>query len=256
MSQQIIAIGAAPNDHTGDTIREAFEKTNENITELYNALGPNAVIEEFNDWFVAASSNFTITSAGTGSFSAAGSADYSLNQQGIIGLNTGTTAVGHTSISQAGASTCLGIGEAIAEARLNLVAPLSDGADRYLVHVGFHDSLTAVATDGCYFRYSDDINGGKWQAVCVSNGVETVADTNVLAAVSTVKKFRVVINPLATSAAFYIDGVLVATIATNIPSSNGRQTSYLTQIRKTIGLNARSINVDTSYKKITLTSPR
>lgn len=40
MSQQTINIGAAPNDHTGDTIRSAFNKANLNFTEIYGANGP------------------------------------------------------------------------------------------------------------------------------------------------------------------------------------------------------------------------
>ncbi len=39
MTQQIIDIGSAPNDGTGDTIREAFEKVNENFTDLYAGAG-------------------------------------------------------------------------------------------------------------------------------------------------------------------------------------------------------------------------
>lgn len=36
MSQQIINIGALPNDGTGDPLRTAFEKINNNFTELYS----------------------------------------------------------------------------------------------------------------------------------------------------------------------------------------------------------------------------
>lgn len=36
MSQQFIGIGVAPNDRLGDPIREAFDKANQNFTELYN----------------------------------------------------------------------------------------------------------------------------------------------------------------------------------------------------------------------------
>jgi len=36
MSQQFINVGTAPDDHTGDPVRTAFTKTNENFTELYN----------------------------------------------------------------------------------------------------------------------------------------------------------------------------------------------------------------------------
>lgn len=37
MAQQTINIGTAANDGTGDTIRDAFDKTNDNFTELYAA---------------------------------------------------------------------------------------------------------------------------------------------------------------------------------------------------------------------------
>lgn len=36
MTQQIINVGAAPNDGTGDPLRTCFTKTNSNFTELYN----------------------------------------------------------------------------------------------------------------------------------------------------------------------------------------------------------------------------
>ncbi len=39
MAQQTINIGASPNDGTGDFVRDAFDKTNDNFTELYGAGG-------------------------------------------------------------------------------------------------------------------------------------------------------------------------------------------------------------------------
>jgi len=42
MTQQIIDIGADPNDGEGDPIRIAFEKCNENFSELYNQAGGQA----------------------------------------------------------------------------------------------------------------------------------------------------------------------------------------------------------------------
>lgn len=38
MAQQTIDIGSAPNDGTGDPIRDAFDKCNDNFTELYGSL--------------------------------------------------------------------------------------------------------------------------------------------------------------------------------------------------------------------------
>lgn len=44
MTQQIVDIGAAPNDGTGDNFREAFDKLNDNDTELFAGLLDNRVI--------------------------------------------------------------------------------------------------------------------------------------------------------------------------------------------------------------------
>ena len=44
MSQQLIDIGTAGNDGTGDSIRVSFDKTNQNFTELYAVYGINGKI--------------------------------------------------------------------------------------------------------------------------------------------------------------------------------------------------------------------
>lgn len=38
--QQVINIGTSPNDHTGTTLRSAFDMCNDNFTELYSRQGP------------------------------------------------------------------------------------------------------------------------------------------------------------------------------------------------------------------------
>jgi len=47
MAKQIINIGASANDGTGDPLRNAFDKTNDNFNELYFALGGNSVTTLF-----------------------------------------------------------------------------------------------------------------------------------------------------------------------------------------------------------------
>ena len=42
MAKQSIGIGSAANDGTGDPLRTAFDKINDNFTELYNATGAGA----------------------------------------------------------------------------------------------------------------------------------------------------------------------------------------------------------------------
>ena len=42
MAKQSIFVGSLPNDGTGDTLRDAMIKCNDNFTELYNAHAPNS----------------------------------------------------------------------------------------------------------------------------------------------------------------------------------------------------------------------
>ncbi|CDX19502.1 hypothetical protein MPLA_1190026 [Mesorhizobium sp. ORS 3359] len=62
MAQQTINTGATADDGTGDPIRDAFDKANDNFTELYTAIG--ALPEQIRDVIGAAlvaGSNVTIT---------------------------------------------------------------------------------------------------------------------------------------------------------------------------------------------------
>jgi hypothetical protein len=45
MAQQTIGIGSAPNDGTGDPIRNAFIKCNDNFTELYAATSGSLALD-------------------------------------------------------------------------------------------------------------------------------------------------------------------------------------------------------------------
>ena len=48
MAQQVINIGAAANDGTGDPLRDCFDKINDNFSELYT-LGPAGANFNFDD---------------------------------------------------------------------------------------------------------------------------------------------------------------------------------------------------------------
>lgn len=44
MAKKSIGLGTTANDHSGDSLRVAGGKINDNFTELYNALGINGVL--------------------------------------------------------------------------------------------------------------------------------------------------------------------------------------------------------------------
>lgn len=69
---------------------------------------------------------------------------------------------------------------------------------------------TATDNDQSFFRYEDDVNGGRWQAVTSVNGTDDAADTGVTVAVST--PYRLCIHFDANRVPrYYINGALVAT---------------------------------------------
>lgn len=71
MAQQIINVGTNPNDGTGDTLRGAFVKTDDNFTDLYtnkqNTLVSGTNIKTINGSSVLGSGDLTISGGVTGS---------------------------------------------------------------------------------------------------------------------------------------------------------------------------------------------
>lgn len=70
MAKQVINIGASPNDGTGDFVRNAFDKTNDNFTELYDGKQDTLVsatnIKTINGASVLGSGDLAISGGGGG----------------------------------------------------------------------------------------------------------------------------------------------------------------------------------------------
>ncbi len=105
---------------------------------------------------------------------------------------------------------------------INLTA-LSDGVNTYTTYIGMSDADSTSAglepDNGCYFRYTDSVNGGNWQIVCANSGVRTATNTAVPANTNFVN-LGVSVNADASLVTFYIDSVSVGSVATNIPTVN------------------------------------
>lgn len=71
-------------------------------------------------------------------------------------------------------------------------------------------SVVATDNDQVFFRYEDDINSGKWQAIDSIGGTDTATDTSVTAAVNTRYHLQIVIDS-GRVARFYLNGALVRT---------------------------------------------
>lgn len=142
-------------------------------------------------------------------------------------ITVGTTAVAVVGVvTSRSASTNglndiqLGVGKSIAGGLLQMSATLATVGTPYTVRAGFCNNPNSD-TAGVFFRY--DQTQSVWQAVCKTGGVETVVNTDITVAVSTTYRWRIEINAAGNQALFYIDGVLKATIATNIPTGTGNR---------------------------------
>ena len=70
------------------------------------------------------------------------------------------------------------------------------------------------------FRFSSDVDTN-YMAVCQTDGThQTLVDTGVVASATAVHIFKIIPTVSGTQVTFYIDGVLVATISTNVPSTS------------------------------------
>jgi ribosomal protein S18 len=67
MAREIIQIGTVPNDGTGDTLRDSFDKSNDNFSELYSVSGWGYYVDSLTTPTITANTSFTqITIDGTG----------------------------------------------------------------------------------------------------------------------------------------------------------------------------------------------
>jgi hypothetical protein len=184
---------------------------------------------------------FTSTTSGTGASSAGTTAP--AGRIGMLDLSTGTDTTGRSVISSSTAGVLFGGGRHRMRCDAQVVNA-SDGTETFTVRVGYIDSSSAESADGAFFRYTHSVNGGEWEAVTRSNGSETAADTNVTVSAGNYRVFEIEVNAAGTSVAFYIDGALVATNSTNIPTGAGRNTGHGIGIFKSAGTTARSVLLD------------
>jgi hypothetical protein len=134
---------------------------------------------------------------------------------------------------------------------------LSNSTNRYAYVVGFGTSAANTAVpyfqNGVYFSYSDSVNSGNWQLIATKAGVSTTTNTATVVG-TTYTTLHININAAGTTATFYINGVSVGTVASNLPVVSVAPAAY---IQKSIGSAATSsANHDMVYMYQSLTSPR
>lgn len=217
----------------------------------------NFIILEFDigNW----GSLFTSSASGTGATStmidgATASAGVNSTEKAIgvhrLGVGTTSTGMGYVGIgSQSAGSIRFASQELRWGTRFQLV-DLSTGSETFSAWLGFYHVITAAPTFGAYFRYNHAVNGGRWECCTQINAV----DSGVLPTAGQYQVFEIKINTAGTAITYYIDGTLVATITTDISTSNQLFAGNL--IRKSAGTTDRFAYIDAQYLAIERLSTR
>lgn len=135
MAQQTINIGSAPNDGTGDPLRTAFDKTNDNFNELYAGAGGVAdnsvtyakLADEFTTSAAVAASNVDFSTAQV--FTKTLSADTTLTfSNASIGMVKDLVITGNHTLTLPAGSTVAGTYDGTVS---NLIQVVVTGASQY-----------------------------------------------------------------------------------------------------------------------------
>ena len=135
MAQQTINIGSAPNDGTGDPLRTAFDKTNDNFNELYAGAGGVAddsvtyakLADEFTTSAAVAASNVDFSTAQV--FTKTLSADTTLTfSNASIGMVKDLVITGNHTLTLPAGSTVAGTYDGTVS---NLIQVAVTGASQY-----------------------------------------------------------------------------------------------------------------------------
>lgn len=98
---------------------------------------------------------------------------------------------------------------------------LSTASVRFTSRIGMMNAVNREPDYGCYFRYTDTVNSGKWQFVCRNNNVETVTNSTVAPSTSAWQLLEWSTNASGTTCTPLIDGAAggMTAISTNIPQA-------------------------------------
>lgn len=168
--------------------------------------------------------------AGAAVTNVAGEADH----PGIRQFTTGTTAAGFaglntrtTFIDPDGGDCC----------RMILRLSANTGI---ILRLGIQDTFTgADVTDGYYFEF-DPATSANWLMCTAAGGSRTKTASSSAVAATTWYRLDIVVNSANTSVEFFVDGVSIGTVATNIPTN----TTGVTLMIQNDGVSTTSVNCD------------
>jgi len=221
------------------------------------AFRPEFLEVKSHDFIADLSGGLAIVVSGTGASGQSGTygIDGSERAKGVLQIDTGTTATGRATVCS-GATATTAASPIFCDAnelcRVGFrLAPevLSTSLETFTLMVGFGTlglSAAGLPTNGVLFRYTDALNGGRWEFLSrVDGSTADSFDTGVLCSAS----YDILeIEFDSTSARGYIDGNLVATIPiANCPTGSARPFGFGAKIEKSVGTTQRNLSLDYYY---------
>lgn len=175
---------------------------------------------------------------------------------GIFQIGTSTASTNSRFMHRGNTHLLAGGGRIVCEWRIRIPTLSVIASEAFTLRIGLHDSTSAAPTDGLWFEYIDNVNSGQWQVKAASNSTATTTNTTSAPAANTWYRLKIDINAAGTSAEFYVDGVSVGTVASNIPTGSGRVFGPNAGITKSVGTTARTLDLDFFWIFQKLTSAR
>lgn len=239
--------GTLKGNPVGASTTTPSDLSGQQVRDLVLNLPKVAMI--FSDMIGGTSDFLSAVSGGSVSYSSDGGDS---GHPGIATLSTG----GGSSNSAALRSASLSFhfpaaGIAIFDCSIKLSA-LSGSGETYTIWAGINGSV-AVTGNGAYFRYTDTVNGGRWECVTRQSSNEPADVDSGVAATTAFQRLTIISNAAGTSYDFYINGALVKTQNTNTPIG---PIGLSVAILKSGGSTARTCGVDYIMFRQELTTSR
>jgi hypothetical protein len=237
-----------------------FPKNLDGLT--YTAEGRNLKVGyDFEDFItsVVSPSNtinkYTVAISGAGAIVITGQGGNDRPGFGIF--DSGTTTTGRAQIYLGGTNADgLNFGAGVYTFETDIfLANLSTAGEEYGFSFGFGDNTALDMVDGVYFKYNRLGTGVNWRLMTSKASARTDTDSGVIVTAGVWHRFKIIINALATSVAFYIDNILVGTITTNIPDA-ATKLGVIMGILKSAGTTNRLVYCDWIWFHYDLTVSR
>jgi hypothetical protein len=235
------------HDFSGLTSNRTITYPDKSDTVAYIGDLPNPakVLLIENDYTTSVDGGFGSVSS-NGGFSSSRS---EIGYPGITALSTGSATNGScssvTGLGNSASPIIINNGSFTEYLAICKIPVLPDVGNAFDVNIGFQTSGAGIGFDAIAFTY-DQANSNIF-CKTVNNGSTTSVNSGVTLVANTWYKFKIEIADPNTSARFYINNSLVATISTNIPLSP-RMVGAGVDISKTAGTTGRDVYLD--YQRV------